>query len=252
MPITNLSDDCVLRLQVLPAVWLGYRGTFNKFKDDSVCECLSQVLQLGRDMSKEKADVIAHDFFEGSLHDFCVKHLDRVLKEDSHREVLMKAQEIIKSGNFQPVSEKDSIIHLLACKVALNAHDASNHMLSAACFLNQHNALPPEGYEVLKRGSSPILYEDHDFYNKTQKSLKQATQNVPEDRIYDSFNQWFLRWGTKCIVSFHQYGALIRDMRNFNALIVKQAVLNADLRQRYPHPIHRPSPRRSSWRRERE
>ena len=105
---------------------------------------------------------------------------------------------------------------------------------------------------MLKRGSSPILYEDHDFYNKTQKSLKQATQNVPEDRIYDSFNQWFLRWGTKCIVSFHQYGALIRDMRNFNALIVKQAVLNADLRQRYPHPIHRPSPRRSSWRRERE
>ena len=34
MPITNLSEDCALRLQVLPAVWLGYRGIFNKFKDN--------------------------------------------------------------------------------------------------------------------------------------------------------------------------------------------------------------------------
>ncbi len=252
MPITNLSDDCVLRLQVLPAVWLGYRGTFNKFKDNSVSECLSQVLQLGRDMPEEKADEIAHDFFEDSLHDFCVKHLDRVLKEDSHQDILMKAQEIIKSGIVQPVSKKDGLVQLLACKVALNAHDASNHMLSEACFLQQYNALPPEGYEVLKRGISPVLYEDHDFYNKTQKSLKQATRNAPEDRIYDSFNQWFLRWGCKCIPTFKQSTALIHDMRNFNALIVKQAVLNCGLKQRHPHSIRRPRPVNPSWRRERE
>lgn len=252
MAITNLSDDSAVRLQVLPSVWLGYCKVFYKFKNNSICEDLSQFLQDGRDVSKEKADVIAHDFFECSLHDFCVKHLDRVLKEDSHQEILVKAQEIIKSGSVQPVSEKDGLVQLLACKVALNAHDVSNHMLSEACFLNQYNALPPEGYEVLKRGISPVLYEDHDFYVKAQKSLKQATQNAPEERIYDSFNQWFLRCGSKCIPAFNQYGALIHDMRNFNALIVNQAVLNLSLKQRHSNVIRRSRLVSRSWRRERE
>ena len=252
MTMEKLSEDCALRLQVLPAVWLGYRGIFNKFKDNTVKDFLSHVLQEGLDIPQEKADAISSDFFDGSLHDFCVKHLDRVLKTEDHQKILMTAQEMIKSGKKETVSEKDDLIRLLACKVALNAHDASNHMLSAACFLNQHNALSPEGVEVLKRGISPVLYENHDFYNKMHKSLKQATQNAPEDRIYSSFNQWFLRYGFKCIQTFHQYGALIHDMRNFNALIVKQAVLNCGLKQRHPHFIRRPRPVNPSWRRERE
>lgn len=252
MTIERLPDDCALRFQVLPAVWLGYRGIFNKFKDNTVKDFLSRVLQKGRDVPREKADAISSDFFDGSLHDFCVKHLDRVLKNEDHQKILMTAQAIIKSGKKEAVSENDDLIRLLACKVALNAHDASNHMLSEACFLQQYNALPPEGYEVLKRGISPVLYEDHDFYNKMHKSLKQATQNVPADRIYNSFNQWFLRYGFKCIQTFHQYGALIHDMRNFNALIVERAILNYSLKQRHPNAVRRSQSIRLPWRRERE
>ena len=79
-----------------------------------------------------------------------------------------------------------------------------------------------------------------------------ATQNAPEDRIYSSFNQWFLRYGFKCIQTFQQYGALIHEMRNFNALIINKAILNHSLKQRHPHPIRRPRPKGRSWRWERE
>jgi hypothetical protein len=246
--ITTLPEDSDIKKEVLPAVWLGYRGTFNKFKDDNMASFLTHILQEGRDIPKEKADSLSHDFFESSLHDFCIKHLDRKLAQEDHKKIMIQAQEIIKSGKIQPVEQNDNLIYLLANKVALNAHDVSNHMLSEACFLNQYNALPNEGYEILRRGTSPVLYEDHDFYDKAQKSLKKAAQNAPSDRVYSAFNQWFLRYGNKCIMPFKQYGALIQDMRNFNALIINQAILNHQLKQRHPNTLRRPRPLNPIWR----
>ena len=246
--IKPLSDDNPLQYEILPSVWMGYRGDFNKFKDDQLSSFISQVLQTGRDVPKEKADAISGDFFNASLHDFCVKHLDRSLKQEDHQKILIKAQEIIKSNQIKPVDKKDDLISLLANKVALNAHDVSNHMLSNACFLADYNALPSTGEEVLKRATSPVFYEDHNFFNQTEKELRQRTNGAPADRVYQAFNRWFMQRGFKCIVPFKQYNGLIRDMRNFNALIVNRAILDYQLKERHPYTIRRMRPINPSWR----
>lgn len=246
--IQKLSNEDAMRFEFLPSVWTGYLKPYKKNITSDAHELISQAMQIGRDVPKEKADKIVSDFFDGSLHDFCIKHLDRVLKKDDHKKILTKAQEIIKSNKIFQIDSKTPLLDLLAAKVALNAHDASNHMLSNACFLNQFHCLPPEGETILKRGISPVGYEDHDFFNRANEKLQEATKNAPSDRIYDSFNQWFLKYGFKCFSAFEQYGKLIHNMKNFNALIVNQAILNHHLKLRHPNTVHRPRPVNPNWR----
>lgn len=246
--IQSLSDNDTIWQQFLPSVGAGYRQTFSKFQDGQLEKILSSLLQIGHDIPEEKANKISNDFFNSSLHDFCTRYLKRSLKHEDHHQILTKAQEIIKSNRPVRIDEKTPLIDLLAAKTALNAHDVSNHMLANACFLGQFNALPPDGETILKNGISPALYEDHVFFNRADKTLKEATKNAPTDAVYNAFNRWFMQRGFKCIPSFNQYGSLIKDMRIFNALIVKKAILDLKLQERHPHTTRRPRPINRSWR----
>ena len=246
MTIQPLSEDNPISQSVLPSVWAGYvRPAYRPITE--AVDQTSQTIQMGFNLSKEESDNISNSFWTGSVHDFCVRYLGQKLSDEDHTKILKTANEFIKNGTSIRIDEKENdLIKLLAAKVVLNAHQRANHVISQACFLNEMGMLPGENMFMLQRGTSPIFYEKDEF-DRSEK-LKNDAHGVPEDRLLRSFTNWFHRAGMRYIPAFNQMGGLLKDMRNMNALILKEALESYTRGKRVARYRNRPRSRRPIWR----
>ena len=241
MSLQILSDDNPLSNQVLPSVWTAYKKPPCRPITEMVDQT-SQAFQKGYGLSKEEADKLSSDFWTGSIHDFCIQHLNANLTDEDHVKILQTANEFVKNGTNVRVDENEKdLIKLLAAKVVLNAHQRANHAMSNACFLVEWDRLPKENVFMLQKGISPIFYEKDEF--DRSELLKNEVRGVPEDRILDSFSRWMSHAGMRYMPVFNQMGGLLSDMGTMNALILRKSAESyvkeqrkiAHLNNRYLH-----------------
>ena len=183
-----LSDGCFMGSLVLPSVWKGYvlprsviMGTELPFKE----------MISAKGVPQEWLDKMVNVFQNGSIANFYDKYLEKTFSTQDHEQVLLEADEILKTDDLKKWHvPEDPLIAIASIDIAHNADEYGHRLFKTACFLKDQDQLPKECRFMFWRKINPALYEEKESFEIVEKALFEPTQKIPEIWTQNAFYKW--------------------------------------------------------------
>ena len=241
--------DSFLGALIPPSIWKGYTLPRSVIMGEKLPY---QGMVLVKGVPQEWTDEMMNIFQNGSVAEFYDKYLENIFTIQDHEQVLVEAEEILRTDLQKLRPFADPLIAVASIDIAHNAYLYGHHLFKTACFLKKQKQLPKECQFVLGRKINPGLYDygEKEQFNQVVKFLAEPAQKIPHSWTQEAFNQWTKENDSS------DYLSQMKKMATLELVLAEKGKMPVEYAvKNYLHEHHEPTyrrrsyPRRQNWRR---
>lgn len=207
------------------------------------------IISTKKNIPQEWLDEMMNTFQNGSIAEFYDKYLENVFSIQDHGQVLLEADEILRTDVQKLHLPEDPLLAVAGLDVAHNADEYGHHLFQTACFLKEQNQLPKECRVIFGRKINPALYEERELFKTIESCLVEPTKKIPKEWRQGAFYKWVNTDDSAAYLSqMKKMAALELILANNGLIPVNCAIENYIHTHHVPFRRNRPCSPRRSWR----
>ena len=186
--MAKVLADSLMGSLVPPAIWKGYSLPYSVIVGEK-CP-VKGIIPCPKNVPQQWLDEMINAFKNGSAADFYDKYLGKVFDIQDHEQILVEADEILRSNGKDLPLPQNPIIALASVRVAYNASMYGDHLFQTACFLKEQDQLPKKCQFMFQRKINPAFYEDGKLFKTVEKALSEPAKKIPPIWGQNAFYNW--------------------------------------------------------------
>ncbi len=243
----SLSPDSFMASLFLPSVSRGYALPRSVIMGETLP--YKGMISARKNIPQEWLDEMMNTFQNGSVAEFYDKYLEDIFSIQDHEQVLLEADEILKTDVQKLHLPENPLLAVAGVDVAHNADEYGHHLFQTACFLKEQDQLPKECQFMFWRKINPSLYEEKDLFETVEKALCEPSKKVPKTWQQNAFYKWANTEDSAAYLSQMRKMAVLEFiLENKGRIPLDYAIETYVHNHHVPFRRNRPCPPRRNWR----